>query len=61
MPIRISITHVWNRPHTLEWTARAWYAEWEALEQDTIRGWIKEIIENNRRILDHEGHNDFHG
>jgi transposase len=52
MPMRISITNVWNRPHTLEWTERAWYAEWEALEQDTIRGWISEMVETNQRILD---------
>lgn len=61
MPMRIKITKVWNRPHTLEWTARAWYAEWEALEQDTIREWVKEMIVNNQRILDDEGHNSFHG
>jgi hypothetical protein len=37
MPIRIDITKIWNRPHTLEWTERAWYAEWKALKQDQIR------------------------
>jgi hypothetical protein len=61
MPMRISITHVWNRPYTLEWTARAWYAEWEALDQDVIRGWIHEMIENNQRIIDDQGGNHFHG
>ena len=61
MPMRIKITNIQNRPHTLEWTERAWYAEWEALEQDTIRGWITEMVENNQRILDDEGGNHFHG
>jgi hypothetical protein len=60
MPMQIKITNIWNRPHTLEWTARAWRAEWEALDQDTICGWIHEIIENNQRILDNEGGNKFH-
>jgi hypothetical protein len=61
MPMRIDITKVWNRPHTLEWTERAWYAEWEALEQDDIREWIHHMMEVNQRILDHEGGNEFHG
>jgi hypothetical protein len=60
MPLRIAITNVWNRPHTLEWTARAWYAEWEKMPQDTIRGWVKGMIETNQRILDDEGGNHFH-
>jgi len=60
MPMRIEITNVWNHPHTLEWTARAWYAEWEALEQDTICGWISEMVENNQQILDDKGGNKFH-
>jgi hypothetical protein len=61
MPLRISITNVWNRPHTLEWTARAWYAEWEALSQDLIREWVHAQIDINQRILDDEGGNHFHG
>lgn len=61
MLMRINITQVWNRPHTLEWTERAWYAEWEALEQDEIREWIHHMMEINQRILDHEGGNQFHG
>lgn len=61
MPLRIAITNVWNRPHTLEWTARAWKAEWEAMPQERIRGWITEMMENNQRILDNEGGNEFHG
>jgi hypothetical protein len=61
MPLRIAITNVWNRPHTLEWTARAWRSEWEAMPQDRIRGWIWEMLENNQRILDDEGGNRFHG
>jgi hypothetical protein len=61
MPMRIDITKVWNRPHTLEWTERAWYAEWEALKQDEIREWVHHMMEINQRILDHEGGNQFHG
>ncbi len=61
MPMRINITKVWNRPHTLEWTERAWYAEWKALEQDEIRGWVHHMIEVNQRIIDNEGGNQFHG
>ena len=61
MPMRIDITKVWNRPHTLEWTERAWYAEWEALEQDKIREWVHHMMEINQRILDHEEGNQFHG
>jgi transposase len=61
MPMRILITNVWNRPHTLEWTARAWYAEWEALSQDDIRTWVHSMIETNERILLDEEGNHFHG
>ena len=61
MSMRILITNVWNRPHTLEWTARAWYAEWEALSQDNIRTWVHSMIETNERILLDEGGNHFHG
>lgn len=61
MPMRIDITNVRNRPHTLEWTERAWYAKWEALEQDQIKEWVHHMIEINQRILDYEGGNQFHG
>jgi prephenate dehydratase len=59
--MRINITKIWNRPHTLEWTERAWYVEWKALEQDEIREWVHHMMEINQRILDHEGGNQFHG
>jgi DDE superfamily endonuclease len=61
MPMRIAITNVWNRPHTLEWTKRAWKSTWEAITQDQIREYIHHMIEINQRILDDEGGNHFHG
>ena len=59
--MRIDIINVRNRPHTLQWTERAWYAEWEALQQDEIREWVHHMMEINQRILDNEGGNQFHG
>jgi hypothetical protein len=61
MLMRIAITNVWNRPYTIEWTKRAWYAEWDAIEQDEIREWVHRMIKVNQEILDHEGGNKFHG
>jgi hypothetical protein len=61
MPMRIAITNIWNRPHTLEWTERAWHSEWAKINQDTIRGWVSRQMEINQRILEHEGGNEFHG
>lgn len=61
MPLRIAITNQWNRPHTLEWTARAWEAEWEKFPIETIRGWFWDMIKVNQLIIDDEGGNKFHG
>jgi hypothetical protein len=61
IPIKIDIIKIWNRPHTLKWTERAWYAKWKILKQNQIREWIHHIIEINQRILDHEKDNQFHG
>lgn len=36
MPMRIDITKIWNRPHTLEWTARAWMSAWQELPQENM-------------------------
>lgn len=60
MPIRIAITNVWNRPYIVEQTKRAWYAKWEAIEQDEIREWVHRMIKVNQEILDHEGGNEFY-
>jgi hypothetical protein len=61
MPLRMNITRDWNRPHTIEWTERAWKAEWEALPQDIIRGWVHRMIDINQLVIDHFGGNEFHG
>jgi len=33
MPIRIGITNIWNQPHTIEWSDRAWKGEGANLHQ----------------------------
>jgi hypothetical protein len=60
MPMRIAITNVCNRPHTVEWTERAWYAEWDAIQQYEAREWVHRMIKVNQEILDHEGGNEFY-
>jgi transcription initiation factor IIE alpha subunit len=60
MLMRIAITNVWNRPHTIEWTERAWYAEWDAIKQDEIKEWVHKMIKVNQEILDYEGGNEFY-
>jgi hypothetical protein len=60
MPIRITITQDWNRPHTIEWTERAWRAEWANLHQDKIRAWICRMAVVNQLVIEHEGGNEFH-
>ena len=60
MPIRITITQDWNRPHTIEWTERAWRAEWVNLHQDKIRAWICRMAVVNQLVIEHEGGNEFH-
>jgi len=61
MPIRIKITQNWGAPHTMEWTERAWRAEWEALHQDQIRVWVIRMAAINTLVIEHEGGNEFHG
>jgi hypothetical protein len=61
MPMRISITKDWNRPHTIEWTERAWRGEWENLHQDKIRSWVARMAVVNQLVIEHEGGNEFHG
>jgi len=61
MLIQIAITKIWNRPYTIEWSDRAWKAEWANLHQDRIRAWICRMAVINQLIIEHEGGNDFHG
>jgi len=61
MPMRISITTIWNRPYTLEWTARAWIEEWKKPEQDKIREWAMRTIIINQLVIEHKRGNEFHG
>jgi hypothetical protein len=61
MPIRIAITQEWQAPHTLEWTDRAWRAEWERFPQDKIRALVARMAVINTLIIEREGGNEFHG
>lgn len=61
MPMRIGITKDWNRPHTIEWSDRAWRTEWDNLHQDQIRAWVARMAAINTLIIEHEGGNEFHG
>lgn len=61
MPMRIQITREWGAPHTLEWTDRAWRAEWAALPQDRIRALVARMAAVNTLIIECEGGNEFHG
>jgi hypothetical protein len=61
MPIRIAITNTWNRPHTIEWTERAWRGEWDKLHQDKIKAMVARMAAINTLIIECEGGNEFHG
>jgi hypothetical protein len=61
MPMRIKITQQWGAPHTLEWTDRAWRAEWDAIPQDKIRAMVARMAAINTLIIEFEGDNCFHG
>jgi hypothetical protein len=61
MPLRIAITQQWNAPHTLEWTERAWRAEWESYSMDKIRFLVIRQAAINTLVLECEGGNEFHG
>jgi hypothetical protein len=61
MPMRITITKEWNAPHILEWTDRAWRAEWEQFPQDKIRALVARMAAINTLIIECEGGNEFHG
>jgi hypothetical protein len=61
MPMRIEITQKWNAPHTLEWTERAWRAEWESIPIEKIRYLVVRQAAINSLIIECEGGNEFHG
>jgi hypothetical protein len=61
MPMRIKITEEWGAPHTLEWTDRAWRAEWDNLPQDKIKALVARMAAINTLIIECEGGNEFHG
>jgi hypothetical protein len=61
MPMRIRITQEWGAPHTLEWTDRAWRAEWDAIPQDKIQAMVARMAAINTLIIEFEGDNCFHG
>ena len=60
MPMRIKITKEWGAPYTLEWTDRAWRAEWDAITQDKIRALVARMAAINTLIIEFEGDNCFH-
>jgi hypothetical protein len=61
MPIRISIALDWKiLPHTIEWTDRAWRAEWANLHQDEIRVWICRTAVVKQLVTEDEGGNELH-
>jgi hypothetical protein len=46
----------------VEWTDRAWRAEWDNLPQDKIRALVARMAAiNNTLIIECEGGNEFHG
>jgi hypothetical protein len=61
MLLRIEITKEWNAPHIIEWTDRAWRAEWEKFPQERIRALVTRIAAINSLIIEFEGGNEFHG
>jgi hypothetical protein len=61
MPLRIEITKEWNAPHTIEWTDRAWRAEWEKFPQERIRALVTRMAAINSLIIEFEGGTEFHG
>jgi hypothetical protein len=60
MPIRIGITKDWGALHTLEWTERAWRAEWESFTMDKIRYLVARQAAINTLVIKCEGGNEFH-
>ena len=61
MPLRVVITKDQKRPHTLEWTARAWKAEWEKYPQKEIQKLIIHQEEVRDEVEEDQGGNHFHG
>ena len=61
MQLRIAITKEWNAPHTIEWTDRAWRAEWDKFPMDRVRALVARQAAINNLIIEFEGGNEFHG
>ena len=60
MPIKITITKEWNVPYTIEWTNRAWRAEWDKFPMDRIRALVARQAAINNLIIEFEKGNKFH-
>ena len=60
MPMRIAITHKWERPHTLEWTARAWEGEQEKVTQEQIQKLVEHQIKVINKIYNNQEDNKFY-
>ena len=58
--MRIVITQDWGRPYTIEWSDRAWRAEWEAVLMEKIRAAVVRQAAVNTLILECEGGNEFY-
>jgi hypothetical protein len=61
MPMRIAITQDWGRPHTIEWSDRAWCGEWDNLHMDKVCAAVARMAAINTLILECKGGNEFHG
>jgi len=61
MLLRVVITKDWNRPHTLEWTARAWKAEWKKYPQEAIQNLVLHQEKVREEVEKDQGGNAFHG
>ena len=61
MLLKIEIIQQWNAPYIIEWTDRAWRAEWEKFPQDRIRALVTRMAAINNLIIEFEGGNEFHG
>ena len=54
MPICITITQDWGRPHTIEWSDRAWHGKWDNLHMDKVDAAVARMAAINTLILGRE-------
>jgi len=59
--IRRHVTRQFAPSCTAEECKSQWEAEWKNLPIEMINRWVLDVIEVVRRIIQHEGKNDFHG